>query len=225
MDNVIDLNNAQRQAVDLKALAPNMTIDVMAKKVGVHRNTIANWLANPAFNEAIYDKFMESSGHRLPAVLDAMIREAQEGSVPAATLILKHFGKLQDHVTIKIDSPFEKFLKIGEIQNGDFTDAEIVETVKEIGVTEDLPPRNPANDKPKFRHLQQRKRLKGTERLAYKRLKENERIRVARRNRNRAKKVGLEMLPPGRHPSHIRKKWIRKLIRMEKKLGIYKEDT
>ena len=41
MDNVIDLNNAQRQAVDLKALAPNMTIDVMAKKVGVHRNTNA----------------------------------------------------------------------------------------------------------------------------------------------------------------------------------------
>jgi transposase len=224
MDNVIDLNNAQRQAVDLKALAPNMTIDVMAKKVGVHRNTIANWLANPAFNEAIYDKFMEMSGHRLPAVLDAMIREAEEGSVPAATLILKHFGKLQDQVTIKIDSPFEKFLKLGEIQNGDFTEAEIVDTVKAIGVTEDLPPRNEENDKPKFRHFKQVKRLKGTERLAYKRLKENERIRTARQQRDRAKKIGLDLLPPGRATDVARRKWVRKLVRLEKKLGVYKED-
>ena len=54
-----------------------------------------NPFSNDFFNEAIYDKFMESSGHRLPAVLDAMIREAQEGSVPAATLILKHFGKFK----------------------------------------------------------------------------------------------------------------------------------
>ena len=223
MDSVIDLNNAQRQAVDLKALAPNTTIDTMAKKVGVHRNTIANWLDNPAFNEAIYDKFMEVSGHKLPAVLDAMIREAMEGSVPAATLILKHFGKLQDQVTIKIDSPFEKFLKLGEIQNGDFTEGRIVETVKEIGVTEELPPRNEENDKPKFRHLKQRKRLEGTERLAYKRLKENERIRTARQRRNRAKKVGLELLPSGRQPSHVRKKWIRKLERMERQAGIQKE--
>ena len=223
MDNVIDLNNAQRQAVDLKALAPNTTIDTMAKKVGVHRNTIANWLAKPSFNEAIYDKFMEISGHRLPAVLDAMIREAQEGSVPAATLILKHFGKLQDHVIITIDSPFEKFLKIGEIHNGEFTEAEIVNTVKAIGVTEELPARNPANDKPEWRHLKQRKRLKGTERLAYKRLRENERIRTARQLRDRAKKVMLEMLPSGRSTNIARKKWIRKLERMEKKLGIYRE--
>ena len=52
-----------------------------------------------------------------------MVREAQEGNVQAARLVIEQSGKLVKNVNITIDSPFEKFLK--EVPNAD--DAEDAE--------------------------------------------------------------------------------------------------
>ena len=65
----------------------------------------------------------------------------------------------------------------------------------------------------------QRKQLK-TVILETKSQKKNRNQNSRYKIRQRAKRVGLEALPPGRIPDHIRRDWIRKLEKMEKELNI-----
>ena len=60
----------------------------------------------------VYDRFMEVAGIHLPQVLMAQIEEAKRGNTRAAELILKHFGKLQDTLVLKVESPFMQHLKV-----------------------------------------------------------------------------------------------------------------
>ena len=213
-----EMNPPQLQAIEMKAVQPNISYPEMAKEIGVHLQTIKSWFARADFNEAIYDRFMEVSGHRLPVVLDAMLREAEQGNVQAGQLILKHFGKLQDNVTIKIESPFEKFLKIGEVTEAEYEESPM-DVLERVAITEVLPERNISNDNPKRKVRTDKKDLEDAKRVAYKRLKERERVKRARGLRLRAKAVGLALLPSCRQSNHKRKLWLKKLERLEKNLN------
>ena len=54
---------------------------------------------------------MDIAGKHMPEVILAQIRDAKEGNTQAATLVLKHFGKFQDTITIRVEAPFNQFLK------------------------------------------------------------------------------------------------------------------
>ena len=107
------LSPMQQLACEAMASNPNIATRDVAELINVCANTIRKYKRNPEFNEAVYNRFMDISGGRLVEVVDSMIREATQGNVQAATLILKHYGKFEDKITVRIESPFEKFLKIG----------------------------------------------------------------------------------------------------------------
>ena len=88
-----------------------MTLTDISKEVGVHRNTITNWLADKEFVESLYQTYMQSFGAKLPSVLQSMYKEAINGNVQAGRLILEHSGKLIKNVEVKVESPFERFLE------------------------------------------------------------------------------------------------------------------
>ncbi len=100
-----------QQAINLYVQEPNITAQEIANKLGVSTALVYSWRQNPNFIDAIYDKYMVEFGGELPAVLQAMIREAKAGNVQAARLILEHSGKLVKNINITVDSPYEKFLK------------------------------------------------------------------------------------------------------------------
>ena len=217
-----DITPQQRAAIDIKALKPNISYSDIARELDLHHATVQKWFKQPKVIDAAYDRFMEVAGNRLVTVLDAMIREAEQGSVPAATLVLKHWGKLQDTVHIKIESPFEKFLKLEDIgyEVLDAKESEIVETITDIPITEDLPDRNSKNDKPHARTYRQSQRL----RHSVKDARRKARRHIAYSWRKRAEKVGLDPLPPGRPPDHVKRNWRKELEKMERSAGIPKEN-
>ena len=126
-------------AIELFALNPAITVKEVAAKVGVSDICVAKWRQDPMFIDKIYERYMTEFGSQLPAVINAMVREAKHGNVQAARLVLEHSGKLVKNVNITIDSPFEKFLKSDDIQ-----DAEIVEIFDDVVIPEDLPERKPS---------------------------------------------------------------------------------
>ena len=150
---ILALSEDQKIAVDFVAMTPGITNRDLAKAMDKCEHTISSWRKNGTFIDACYNRFIELNGTRLMSVMESMFREAEEGSVPAATLILKHYNKLNDTVRIEIESPWEKFLRFGDIQEGEVVD--ITESqAKEIGASVEiksiLPPRNPENDNPRM---------------------------------------------------------------------------
>ena len=210
----------QRLAIELMASKPGITTKDASAELSCTGQTIRVYKRDPAFNEAVYSRFMEISGGRLVGVVDAMIREAERGNVQAATLILKHYGKLEDNLTIRIESPFERFLKIGHI------DAEIIEpdTAIDIGaslqITTDLPERDEVNDKPKLRHINENKKIKTIQNGTFRKKTTNSLRKKARNLRERALKVGMPKLPPGRQRKNVRAEWIKELEDRERVRGI-----
>ena len=217
-----DITPQQRAAIDIKALKPSISYSDIARELDLHHATVQKWFKQPKVIDAAYDRFMEVAGNRLVTVLDAMIREAEQGSVPAATLVLKHWGKLQDTVHIKIESPFEKFLKLENIDyevvesNG----SEIVDKIADLPITEVLPERNSKNDKPHARTYRQSQRL----RHSVKEARRKARRHIAYSWRKRAERVGLAPLPSGRPPDHVKRNWRKELEKMEREMGIPKEN-
>ena len=129
------------RAVELYALNPDITAEDVAKDLGVSKSLVYIWRKNPNFIDAIYERYMVKFGGELPAVLQAMIREAKAGNVQAGRLILEHSGKLVKNINVTIDSPYEKFLKSEKV-HVEVMDAEIeeiVDSIPDIGV--DLPER------------------------------------------------------------------------------------
>ena len=207
----------QQLTVELLASKPGIKTTEAAKALNCTMETIRAYRRLPAFNEAVYNRFMDISGGRLVNVVAAMVREAERGNVQAANLVLRHYGKLEDKITIRHDSPFELFLKRGEIQ-----DAEVIETItpQDLGsslkIKVDLPKRDVINDTPKTRVTNEKRALK----KAY---TEEERMHKEKRDtarilRARANKVDMKMLTPGRHRQNVRDEWIRELKNREKVL-------
>jgi len=197
------------RAVELYALNPDITAEDVAKDLGVSKNLIYIWRKNPKFVDAIYERYMIKFGGELPAVLQAMIREAKAGNVQAGRLILEHSGKLVKNVNITIDSPYEKFLKSerAEFEVVDAEVGEIVDSIPDIDV--DLPERKIEDQRKRV--VKEKKKLQST-----KKIEERKRNRREWYKWNaRAKKSGIEQLPARRPTPAQRKAWEQKIIDYE----------
>jgi|TARA_S200002703_G_C3776804_1_gene239178 hypothetical protein len=179
------LNKKQAEFAQIYVNNPDLTLVDISKEIGVHRNTITNWLNDKEFVESLYSTYMKSFGAKLPSVLQAMYKEAVNGNVQAGRLILEHSGKLVKNVEIKVDSPFERFLSADKkIDNANIIDAE------------DEIPEIPAN-------ILSEKEILNKQKSDSKKLI------------SRAKKVGLKPLGRGRHTKTKRKEWLLKLEKLE----------
>jgi len=209
----------QQLTCEVMASNPNIGTNEVAKMVNINPETVRKYKRNPQFNDAVYNRFMEISGGRLVNVVDSMIREASEGNVQAATLVLKHYGKLEDKITLRIESPFEKFLKVGDLTEAVVEDEETAKEVANefIGVNVDqLPPRNPINDQPIKRTRSENKKLKEIKQESYQEDHRKKRRNEAYLLRKRAEAVGLKPLGGGRQRENVRKEWIKELRKREK---------
>ena len=162
---------------------------------------------------------MEVTGRYLPAVIMAQVREAMEGNTKSAELILKHFGKLQDTLVVKVESPFMQHLNKANIEDAEVIDEGVAREIGnsiEIPANISLPDRNPLNDKPMDRIKANNKKFKDVNKLAI----ENKKRRARYLWLKRAKKVGLEPLPPS-VPKNRRQAWKNKIIQLEKEQGIF----
>jgi hypothetical protein len=211
----------QRLAIELMASNPGITTEKASTELSCSGQTIRVYKRDPAFNEAVYSRFMDISGGRLVGVVDAMIREAERGNVQAATLILKHYGKLEDKITVRIESPFERFLKIGQFERAEVIEPDTaVEIVSSLEITTDLPERDPVNNRPKARITNEKKDIKSIQSGTFKK-RETQILRNKAYNlRERAEKVGMPKLPPGRQRKNVRAEWISELESREKAMGI-----
>ena len=200
----------QRIAIEFIAMNPAATKKEIASHVGVVTETIYDWQKEPHFVDAVYERYMMALGFQLPAVLQAMVREAIAGNVQAGRLILEHSGKLVKNVHVQVDSPFEKFLK-AEV-GGEYEDSEIIEAEYEL---DKLPIRDESNNKPNKRKKTEKKKLKRAVSKQRKKAKELKQRRERYALRVRAEKVGLEPLPPGRLSKGKREVWLNKLKSLE----------
>ncbi len=195
-------------AIELFALNPAITVKEVASKVGVSDICVAKWRQDPMFIDKIYERYMTEFGSQLPAVINAMVREAKHGNVQAARLVLEHSGKLVKNVNITIDSPFEKFLKSDDIQ-----DAEIVEVFDDVVIPEDLPERKPSKTV-----KQEKVALKSEiekDRYDNKKKTRNDMRKEWYRWKKRAKAVGIKPLSAKRPTKGQRKEWEESIVAAE----------
>ena len=179
------------QAIEMVALNPGITNKEICDKLSINKNTISTWRNNAKFNEKAYDRFMDIASSQIPEVVLALLTEAKSGNVRAAELVLKHFGKLQDTLTIKLESPYMQHLKAKEVE---FDDLEITEAeAVDLGSVPDgipLPPTDPDANKPG--------QVASEKKQIYKQIKQkrNNKDQMSRYMlRKRAKAVGLDPLP------------------------------
>ena len=206
--------------IDLYALKPDITAQKVADKLGVSVKTVEGWRQDPNFIDAIYKRYMIEFGGELPAVLNAMVREAKAGNVQAGRLILEHSGKLVKNVNVTIDSPFEKWMKkveVVEVVEGEIEDAEVVNLVDEIPeeVIEisTLPERKVENQV--VRAKEEKKTVRQTikdERTKSKYLKQR---KEWYRWKKRAEAVGVEPLPSKRPTKGQRTAWQDEIVKRE----------
>ena len=183
----MNLNKKQAEFATIYVTNPELSLVDISKEIGVHRNTITNWLNDKEFVETLYSTYMKSFGAKLPSVLQAMYTEAIQGNVQAGRLILEHSGKLIKNVEVKVESPFERFLEGSKNIN----EAIIIDAEEE---KEQLQ----SNTESQQESLNKQK-------LDSKKLI------------SRAKKVGLKPLGRGRHTKTKRKAWIQELESLESK--------
>ena len=201
------------KAVELYALRPEITATEVAKEIGVSKQLIYIWRKNPNFVDAIYNRYMVEFGGELPAVLQAMIREAKAGNVQAGRLILEHSGKLVKNINVTIDSPYEKFLK-AKTTEIEYEDAEVEEIVDSIpDIEADLPERNTEGQKKRTRR--EKKSLKKAVKTASEKVKYNEKRREWYDWQKRAEAVGVPPLPARRPTPNQRKTWINEIKQKE----------
>ena len=212
---VIKLNPKKKVAIECFATNPQMTYVDIAEIVGVHQETIMNWRKDPLFIDAIYERYMVEFGAELPAVLNAMVREACAGNVQAGRLILEHSGKLVKNISIKIDSPFEKFLNSSD-SNGKITSKEKIDSIEAEFEIVDLPERNKSNNSPNTREKKEKKQLNESIDKENKKAKYLKAKRERYALRKRADAVDLEHLPAGRANKSVRTAWLEELEKRER---------
>lgn len=192
---------ARLEAIEL--LANNVTMDnkTIAEKVGISAPTLRQWLTDPVFSDALYKRYMEVAGVKIPKVIDAMISEAEHGNVQAGKLILEHFGKLIPSMQIQVESNFEKFLNAHDAEFSEIDKPNVIDLLSQ---------RQEIEFDDKDRVTQVYEQYESNNKKSVKE-KQNERYLI----RKRAEKVGLELLPPGRHTRSTRNKWMKQLEKLE----------
>ena len=211
-------NIKQIAAIERIAMDPGYETKKLSNELSVHPKTINRWKNDIGFISAVYDRFMDIAGKHMPDVIMAQIEEAKAGNTQAATLVLKHFGKFQDTITIKIESPFDQFLKTSNVE-----EAEIIseEDAIDIGNSFELPEntlieRDPINDKPKTRVHTENKKISKAYRQ--KQIKQNRSERYVWLQR--AKKVGIDKLGQGRPSPEKLRAWHNSIIQAENDLAL-----
>ena len=209
------------------ALNPGIKAAELSKKLNVSIETISNYRTDPDVIDMIYDRFMEVAGIHLPEILVAQIEEAKRGNTRAAELILKHFGKLQDTLVLKVESPFMQHLKVADTEDAEVvTDNVAIDIghsfeVKDQDKLPPLPERDPLNDTPNAVARRQNKALRDAELKSKRTYADNKKRKAAnerKKIRTRAKKVGLKILPPGKPSPEARRKWLDELHKRETEL-------
>ena len=224
MGKLTDIKKKNVSTIAIEVLAKNlhMNYEQVAKEAGVSKGTISRWMSNADFIDKVYIRYMELAGSQLPSVVQAMIEEARLGNVHAAKLILEHFGKLEQKLSIKVESNFEKFMTSVDAEEADWFDVkeehiELLDVIAEHVGDEniELPERHISNDTPKLREAFEKERLKG--KVKARKIEITEKSKQADRYlvRKRAKAVDLELLGPGRHSKSERDAWMRKLEELE----------
>ena len=218
MANIRNYKPNKLLAIELLSSNPDMNLQQVASRCDVTDRTINNWLKDPNFVDTVYTRYMEVAGIELPKVIQAIIEEAKMGNVQAGRLILEHFGKLENKVTIQMESNFEKFMKVesAEVVEIEDEDSQALDSIaNHIGTKEPLPARDPSNDNPKSREANEKKNLKKALSSVRSKEKEKEYQKEAYKTRKRAKAVGLKLLPSGRHSKGTRDNWKKELERLE----------
>tara|TARA_Y100000593_G_scaffold88797_1_gene171758 strand:+ start:168 stop:839 length:672 start_codon:yes stop_codon:yes gene_type:complete len=212
-----NFNIKQLTAIERLAVDPGYKTTKLCQELKVDPDTIRKWKNNVGFISAVYDRFMDVAGRHMPDVIMAQIREAMAGNTQAATLVLKHFGKFQDSLTIKIESPFDQFLKTNNVEEAELvTEDEAIEFANSFELPERPKiPRDPINDKPQTRVQRENKKVKEI----YSRQKyldnRNERYSWLRR----AKKLGIEPLGAGRPSKEKLRAWRDSIVEAENRLA------
>ena len=197
----------KKVAVEHFATNPGLTVKELAIELGVTERTIVKWRTDPNFMDAIYDRYMVLFGGELPAVLNAMIREAKSGNVQAGRLVLEHSGKLVKNINVTVDSPFEKYLKAVDIDDAE--DAEIIEAMEDIPVIETLPERD--TEPPVKRNKREKKQIDD----AIKKEQYSQKRKEWYQWQKRAKAAGVEPLSARRPTKGQRKAWEDEIIKKE----------
>ena len=222
-----ELSTSQNSAIDIIISNPGIKRAEVAKTIEVNVQTLNKWFKNPAFSNACYDRFMQIRSTKLMSVLDAMFREAEEGSVAAAKLIFEHYGKLDRRLTITLQkSPFELWdanQRLGNVQEAKFTIDDAKEIAQNHEITSDLPPRNPEANQ-HYRKITEGKKVKSKIRTTKQKIKKNKNQNARYHLRKRAKAVELQMLPPGKPKEEKRRAWMRELKKREEFMGIIYPD-
>ena len=216
-------NLKKLRAIDILGTQPNVTGVEICKELNIDEKTLITWKKDIAFIEAVYEKYMVTFNSKLPAVLEAMIREAKEGNVQAGRLVMDVAGKIVKRVNVKIQAPFQQWLDAKDAEVVDIND-EIpsvgytpMEVINSIEINEEnLPKRNKENDKPKKRLLKEKKRIRKIKKNPNLLKKKKDQFNSWYHLRKRAKKVGLELLPPGKPTKTQRAEWLSKLEKLEK---------
>ena len=201
----------KKVAVEHFATNPGLTVKELAIELGVTERTIVKWRTDPNFMDAIYDRYMVLFGGGLPAVLNAMIREAKSGNVQAGRLVLEHSGKLVKNINVTVDSPFEKYLKAVDIDDAE--DAEIIEAMEDIPVIETLPERD--TEPPVKRNKREKKQIDD----AIKKEQYSQKRKEWYKWQKRAKAAGVEPLSARRPTKGQRKAWEDEIIKRESENG------
>ena len=186
------------RAVELLVSQPSARIKDVADESGVSSVTIHKWLKDPEFVEVFYQRYMISFGSKLPAVLSSMIREAEAGNVQAGRLVLEHSGKLIKRVEVaNHQSPFEKFL------NAEITEAAVIEEDEIIEPITNKPPSAIEAVKVKTFNAEEIK---------------NKKRKTAKQWRDRARVVGIALLPKGRKTPAQKEAWQNLVVEKEKQI-------
>tara|TARA_R100000322_G_scaffold129653_1_gene85795 strand:- start:1199 stop:1951 length:753 start_codon:yes stop_codon:yes gene_type:complete len=201
------------KAIELLALDLHANAKDVCNKLNISPRTLNYWKSDPDFVEAIYSRYMVKFGLEIPAVLNAMTREAKQGNVSAARLVLEHSGKLVKNINVTIDSPFEKFLRdMGKEEI--ITDSEIIDVAENIEDDfEELPPRK-VEDQRKREHDEKIKNLKEIKKET-KRVKRNAKQKEWYMWKKRAEAVGIKPLPSKRPTPAQRQDWEKSIIEAE----------
>ena len=214
--NKTKFNIKQLTAIERIAADPGYKTKQLAEDLKVEQETIRTWKNNINFISAVYDRFMDIAGKHMPDVILAQIREAKLGNTQAATLVLKHFGKFQDTITIKVEAPFNQFLKSRDIEDAEIVKDDAIEIGNSFEIPENiLSDRDPINDLPKTRVRRENKKIK----KIYSRQKyldnRNERYHWLKR----AKKVGIDPMGRGKPSPEKLRAWHDSIVRAENDLA------
>ena len=226
MNKMVRFSDKQTRAIELLASDSTKDLKEIAVEVGISLSTLDNWRKDPGFIQAHYDRYMQLFNGKIPIILDALIREAQLGNVPAIKLALEHSGKLIKRINIKVESPYEKFLNLHNVE-----DAEVIEVIEDYDLPKGFPERDEKNDHPRIRVREEKKAIEKTIKKLTptkkrglnpkispeQRAKNRKKSLVSYKRQKRAKKAGMK--PLGMRSGTAKQRWYAELERREAELN------